>query len=159
MDVTINISIIDIEDEIIRNKIFTKLNECKTLASKVTFELLEDENIKDFSIVKEFIRKVKELNANIAIDDFGSGYSNFERLLDFEPTILKIDGSLIKNILKDSFSRNIVEAMIVFAKKEGLKTVAEFVSSKEIFDLVNELNIDYSQGFYIDKPKALEDIL
>lgn len=159
MDVTINISIIDIEDEMIRNKIFAKLNECKTLASKVTFELLEDENIKDFSIVKEFIKKVKELNGNIAIDDFGSGYSNFERLLDFEPTILKIDGSLIKNILKDSFSRNIVEAMIVFAKKEGLKTVAEFVSSKEIFDLVNELNIDYSQGFYIDKPKALEDIL
>ncbi len=159
MDVTINISIIDIEDEMIRNKIFAKLNECKTLASKVTFELLEDENIKDFSIVKEFIKKVKELNGNIAIDDFGSGYSNFERLLDFEPTILKIDGSLIKNILKDSFSRNIVEAMIVFAKKEGLKTVAEFVSSKEIFDLVNELNIDYSQGFYIDKPKVLEDIL
>ncbi|AXH09661.1 hypothetical protein CP960_12705 [Malaciobacter halophilus] len=159
MDVTINISVVDIEDDLIREKIYSKLKECKILASKVTFELLEDENIKDFSIVKEFIKNVKEFGSNIAIDDFGSGYSNFERLLDFEPTILKIDGSLIKNILKDSISRNIVEAIIVFAKKEGLKTVAEFVSSKEIFDLVNELDIDYCQGYYINKPKALDEIL
>ncbi|AXH14957.1 hypothetical protein CP985_13690 [Malaciobacter mytili LMG 24559] len=157
--VTINLSIIDIEDEHLRNKIYNNLASIGSLAQNVTFELLEDENVRDFSIVKEFIHKVKTYGVNIAIDDFGSGYSNFERLLDFEPTILKIDGSLIKNILTDSFSRNIVEAIILFAKKEKLKTVAEFVSSKEIFDLVNELDIDYSQGYYISEPKALLDLI
>ncbi len=156
--VTINLSIIDIEDENLRNKIYNNLASIGSLAQNVTFELLEDENVRDFSIVKEFIHKVKDFGVNIAIDDFGSGYSNFERLLDFEPTILKIDGSLIKNILTDSFSRNIVEAIILFAKKEKLKTVAEFVSSKEIFKLVNELDIDYSQGYYISEPKALSEL-
>ena len=62
------------------------------------FELLEDERVRDFSIVRRFITKVKSYGVKIAIDDFGAGYSNYERLLAYEPDILKIDGSLIKNI-------------------------------------------------------------
>lgn len=158
-EITINISILDIEDDISRNMILKNLNESKHLANKITFELLEDENIKDFSIIKSFIKEIKAYGVKIAIDDFGSGYSNFERLLDFEPDIIKIDGSLIKNILTDSYSKDIVEAIILFAKKQNLKIVAEFVSSKEIFDLVNSLDIDYSQGYYIDEPKELNSLV
>ena len=73
-----------------------------------------------------------------------------------QPDILKIDGSLIKNIHQDKFSRNLVETIQEFAKKENIKTVAEFVHSKEIFDIVNEIGIDYSQGYYISEPKNLK---
>ena len=68
----------------------------------------------------------------IAIDDFGSGYSNFERLLDFQPDILKIDGSLIKNIVNDPFSKHVVEAIVLFAKEEKIQTIAEFIADGDI---------------------------
>ena len=153
-DISINISITDIEDKHINKLIldFCKNNPKK--AKRVVFELLEDESFKDFSAVKEFIKTVKSYGALIAIDDFGSGYSNFERLLDFQPDILKIDGSLIKNIDKNQFSRDIVETMQDFATKIGVKTVAEFVSSETIFNIVNEIGIDYTQGYFIDEPRA-----
>ena len=153
-DISINISATDIEDKHINKLIldFCKNNPDKT--KRVVFELLEDESFKDFNAVKEFIKTVKGYGALIAIDDFGSGYSNFERLLDFQPDILKIDGSLIKNIDKNQFSRDIVETMQDFATKIGVKTVAEFVSSEAIFNIVNEIGIDYTQGYFIDEPKA-----
>ena len=122
----------------------------------MTFELLEDEEVKDFDLVKDFILEVKTKgHVKIAIDDFGSGYSNYERLLDFQPDILKIDGSLTKNILTDSYSLHVIESIIVFAKKQKIQTVAEYVSSEEIFNKIKELGIDYGQGYYLGEPKKL----
>jgi EAL domain-containing protein (putative c-di-GMP-specific phosphodiesterase class I) len=119
------------------------------------FLLLEDENVKDFNIIKEFIRHVKQRGVKIAIDDFGSGYSNFERLLEFEPDILKIDGSLIRNIVQDSYTKSIVKTIVLFAKTQNIKTIAEYVENEHIFNILNELGVDYSQGYYFGKPEAL----
>ena len=91
----------------------------------------------------------------IAIDDFGAGYSNFERLLDFEPDILKIDGSIVKNIAKDTYSRNVVETIVTFAKKQKIITIAEFVENEEIFNILYDLGVDYSQGYYFGEPKNI----
>lgn len=152
---SINISSIDIEKEKTRNKIFELLSEYKSDAHRVVFELLEDEEVKDFKIIKDFIKTVKKLGVQIAIDDFGAGYSNFERLLEFEPDILKIDGSLIKNIAIDTYSRNVVETIVDFAKKQNIETIAEFVENEEIFDILNIIGVDYSQGYYFGKPENL----
>ena len=151
--ISINLSAVDIEDRYITSIIMDFLQNNQDLAKRVVFELLEDEEFKDFDIVKDFITKVKSYGVSISIDDFGSGYSNFERLLDFQPDILKIDGSLVKNIDKSDFSRSIVETIQDFATKLKIKTVAEFVSSKEIFDIINEIGVDYIQGYYIDEPR------
>lgn len=108
-DIAINLSASDIENVNIRNYLW-KLITKKEHYGRITFELLEDEEVKDFEVIKDFIIKSKlEANVKIAIDDFGSGYSNYERLLDFQPDILKIDGSLIKNIVNDTYSRHVVE--------------------------------------------------
>ncbi len=152
-DVSINISMLDIENGYIRNKIINLLKLNATKAKRVVFELLEDENAKDYKLVFDFISLIKGLGAKIAIDDFGAGYSNFNRLLEFQPDILKIDGSLIKNIEKDVFSKNVVETIQAFAVKQNIETVAEFVSSKNILNIVNQIGIDYSQGYYIGKPE------
>ncbi len=154
-NVSINISVLDIENESIREKLIELVSMPK-YKGRVTFELLEDEDIKDFQSVKNFITYVKKVgNVKIAIDDFGSGYSNFERLLDYNPDILKIDGSLIKNIENDTFSRNLVETIVTFAKKQNIKTVAEFVENENIYNILNEMGIDYSQGYYFGKPEKL----
>lgn len=153
-DMNINLSTLDIESESIREYILEYLKQNKQYASRLCFELLEDD-IHEFELIKSFINELKSLGVKIAIDDFGAGYSNFNRLLQFQPDILKIDGSLIKNIHKDEFSRNIVESIQKFASKNSLKTVAEYVENTEIFEIINEIGIDYTQGFYIGKAEKL----
>ena len=153
-EITINLSVLDIENKYIKEEILKILNENQDIGKRVVFELLEDEDTKDFNSVKSFIREVKSLGVKIAIDDFGSGYSNFIRLLEFEPDILKIDGSLIKNIEYDEYSRKVVETIQSFATKIGIKTVAEFVSNEAIFKIINDIGIDYTQGYYIDEPRS-----
>jgi PAS domain S-box-containing protein len=156
---SINLSVLDIEKKETREEVYKLLEQYENDNDRIVFELLEDERVKDFKSIRRFIRKVKNKGVQIAIDDFGSGYSNFERLLDFEPDILKIDGSLIKNIEKDKFSRNIIETIVTFAKKQNILTIAEYVENESIFNLLYEIGVDYSQGFYFGEPKAFEDSL
>ena len=92
---------------------------------------------------------------NLAIDDFGSGYSNYKHVLKLNSDILKIDGSLIKNILEDKDSLYVVESIVNFAKKINIKTVAEFVENEEIFNKLKEIGVDYFQGYYFSKPIML----
>ena len=156
---SINISSADIEKEETRNKIYELISKYSKDTNRIVFELLEDENVKDFQVIKDFIRKVKKEGVKIAIDDFGAGYSNFERLFDFEPDILKIDGSLIRNIVSNAYSRNIVETIVAFAKKQKIETIAEYVENKEIFDILNVIGVDYSQGYYFGRPENLDEDL
>jgi len=156
MDISINLSAIDIESKTSRKKIFTLLNTYKDETHRIVFELLEDENIKDFNTIKTFIEDVKKFGVKIAIDDFGTGYSNFERLLDYQPDILKIDGSLVKDININSYSLGVVKTIVTFAKEQNIQTVAEFVENEDIYNVLNGLGIDYSQGYYFGKPQPLD---
>jgi len=158
-EISINISAVDIENKNTRDKIFHLLTKHKEYSSRVVFELLEDENVKDFNVIKKFICDVKQLGVKIAIDDFGAGYSNFERLVDFSPDILKIDGSLIKDITTNNYSKSVVKTIIAFAKEQDIKIVAEYVENQEIYDLLKELGVDYSQGYYFGKPESIKETL
>lgn len=149
-EISINLSVMDILNEHIVSYI---LNTLKNNNLKITFEILESEGIENYAEVSQFIKNVKEHGCKIAIDDFGSGYSNFAHILNLDVDYLKIDASLIKNLDTDKNSQIVVETIVGFAKKLGIKTVAEFVHSKEVFDKVVEMGIDYSQGYYISEPK------
>lgn len=151
--ISINLSMHDIEREEITHYILNLLQKHHEMAHRIIFELLESEDIKDFLRIKKFIQMVKKLGVKIAIDDFGTGYSNFERLLSYEPDILKIDGSIIKNIQNNELNQHIVETMVLFAKKQHLTTVAEFVENEAIFEIVRDMEIDYSQGYYFGRPE------
>ena len=150
---SVNLTIKDIKNQEVSTFIIEKLKE-HNIASKVVFEIVESEGIDNFEEINSFIDRVKELGCKIAIDDFGSGYSNFEYLIKLKADYIKIDGSLIKDILVNKNNQEIVITMIDFAKRQGFKTIAEFVSTKEIFDRVKELGIDYAQGYYISEPKS-----
>ena len=149
---SINLTLEDITNKNISSYIIDMLKEYN-IAPKVVFEIVESEGIQDFEYVNNFIDSVKKLGCKIAIDDFGSGYSNFEYLIKLNADYIKIDGSLIKDILLNKNNQEIVITIVDFAKRQGFKTIAEFVSSKEIFDKVKELGLDYAQGYYIHEPK------
>lgn len=128
------------------------------IAPKVVFEILEDESIKNYNLLISFVDEVKALGCKVAIDDFGSGYSNFEHLLKMNIDYLKIDASLIKNIATNENSYKITKTIIEFAKNLNLKTIAEFVENEEIFNIVRNLGADYSQGYFFSAPISAPNI-
>jgi len=152
---SINLSDSDIRDPHIVKEIIHTITKTKT-ASRIVFEILESEGIENYEDVVHFITTVKSLGAKIAIDDFGTGYSNFENILKLNVDYIKIDGSLIQGIRDQSRHHIVVESIVNFAKKIGAKTIAEFVSSEDIYNAVKEMGVDYSQGFFTGRPK--EDI-
>lgn len=125
-------------------------------AQQFTVEVLESENVEDYRVIDKFIKEFKRYGVEIAIDDFGSGFSNFTHLFELEPDILKIDGTLIKNIDTDEKSYEFVKSIVQLAKALQIKTLAEFVSSKEIFEITYDLGIDYFQGYYFSPPLTYE---
>lgn len=122
------------------------------IGQKIVFEILESEGIDNYEQVSEFINEFKILGCQFAIDDFGSGFSNFEHLIKLQVDFLKIDGSLIKNLPHDKNAQVIVKNIQNFAAELGIKTIAEFVSSREIYEIVNAMGITYSQGYYFSEP-------
>lgn len=154
--ISINISVLDIEKLSTRDKIYSLLMRHKEDTSRIIFELLEDESVKDFDEIEKFIFEVKKYGVKIAIDDFGAGYSNFERLLKYQPDILKIDGSLIKNIETDSYSLSVVKSIVAFAKEQGIEMVAEYIENENIYTILKNLGVEYSQGYYFGKPGLIE---
>jgi len=153
-EVSINLSFLDIANQVTYNKILTLLRKNPKTSSRITFEILEDEAVLDDKLLLNFIIAVKKFGVKIAIDDFGSGFSNFKRVMDINPDIIKIDGSIIKNIMTDKKSQVLTKAINDFSHSLGIKTVAEFVSDEDIFIKVSSLGIDFAQGYYISEPKA-----
>lgn len=154
---SINLSIEDIANVRTFKFIIEQLTKNKD-NKFITFELVESEGIEDFELFNKFVKTVKKFGAKISIDDFGTGYSNFSYLAKLEPDFLKIDGSLVRNIEKKK-DFDVVKAMVNFAKMYNIKTVAEFVENEDIYVLVKELGIDYSQGYYFGKPVPFESII
>jgi len=148
---SVNISMEDIQNSEIVEFICFKL-EKYGIGKRVIFELLESEEISDFDKVIPFVKKMKSYGVRFAIDDFGSGYSNFSYLLQIQLDFMKIDGSLIKNLTRESIEYHIVRAIVKFAKTLNAKVVAEHVSSEEIFTILQDFKIEYMQGYYFAEP-------
>jgi diguanylate cyclase (GGDEF)-like protein len=155
---SINLSIQDILDQPTVNYIEKVMLSTNT-ANKIVFEILESEGIENFEEVAVFIHRMKNFGAKIAIDDFGSGYSSFENIASLEIDYIKIDGSLIKNIVNNPKHAAVVEAIADFALKINAKTIAEYVASSEIYEYIKTTNITYVQGYYLGKPEPLDIIL
>ena len=142
----------DIKNTKILELILNHLDANADLGRRMTVEIVESENIKDFDLLNLFLEKLRFYGVSLAIDDFGSGYSNFIYLERIKPDYVKIDGVLIEGILDSKIAEEIVISINNLCHKFNMKTVAEFVSTEEILNKVKEIGIDYSQGYTIDKP-------
>jgi len=156
--VSVNVSFDDIANEETTSFIYDILEKNKKYTHLLEFEILESEEISDFNKVIKFISNVKKFNCDVGVDDFGAGYSNFNLLTLLDIDFVKIDGSLIEHITTSKDLEIIVNTIVNFSKELNLNTVAEFVSSKEIYEKVKELGIDYCQGYYFEKPIGYEKI-
>ncbi|MBU4111152.1 EAL domain-containing protein, partial [bacterium] len=153
---SVNITIDDIINEDTRDFIYSYIQN-NSVANRVTFEIVESENIENFETIERFINVVKSFGCKIAIDDFGTGYSNFEYLMRLQADFIKIDGSIIKEILHDKKSELITSVIVAFAKEMHIQVIGEFVENKEINDKLIQLGVNKSQGYYFHKPSATLD--
>lgn len=153
-EISVNITYENINSPEFFTFIYNRLKMHK--GPRITFEILESEDIKDYNILDSFIDMANSFGCQIAIDDFGSGYSNFTHLLKLKLDYIKIDGSIISTLINDENSRTILSIIVQYAKKANIKTIAEFVSSAEIAELVREAGVDYFQGYYCGKPQKAE---
>jgi diguanylate cyclase (GGDEF)-like protein len=151
---SINLAFSDILNERTREYLFEKIIEYD-IASQLTVEILETQEFESNEVITKFILDIYSYGAKIAIDDFGSGFANFKHMTTIESDYMKIDGSLIRDIVEDKNDRLVVETIVSFAKKLGKKTIAEFVHSKEVYEMVKNMGIDFAQGFYLAEPSPV----
>ncbi|GGD32711.1 REC domain-containing phosphodiesterase [Malaciobacter pacificus] len=156
--VSVNISFDDIANEETTKFIYESLEQNREYTDRLEFEILESEEISDFNEVSKFISNIKKFDCIVGVDDFGAGYSNFNLLTLLDIDFVKIDGSLIESINTSKDLEIIVSTIANFSKEFGVKTVAEYVSNEDIYNKIKELNIDYCQGYYFDKPSSFDSI-
>ena len=123
------------------------------------FELTESAAVANLARAEVMMKRLRELGCTIALDDFGTGLSSLQYLRALPIDMLKIDGSFVRDVLKDPRAESMVQAMAQLARSMNLITVAEYVETEEIRLRVARLGVDYGQGFAIAKPAPLAEAL
>jgi diguanylate cyclase (GGDEF)-like protein/PAS domain S-box-containing protein len=118
----------------------------------VMFEITETAALEDLPGARGLMIEIKELGCGFVLDDFGVGFSSFYYLRELPVDVVKIDGSFIRNLSESSDDLILVNALCSVARGFGKKITAEFVESAEILSLIEKMDIDYAQGYYIGKP-------
>ncbi len=118
----------------------------------IVFELTERDTVRNVDTLKSFVEALKKEGFHFAVDDFGSGFSSFLYLKHLPVDFVKIEGEFVRSILQSKMDRAFVISMIALAETLGIQTIAEFVESKEVFEVVKTLGVNYAQGYYIGKP-------
>jgi Amt family ammonium transporter len=124
----------------------------------ICFEITETSAIANLSRAVVFMQRLRSIGCRFALDDFGSGLSSFAYLKTLPVDFLKIDGVFIKDIETDPIARAMVSAINTIGHEMGLLTVAEFVESEGILCCLQELGVDYAQGYHLGRPQPLTDI-
>ncbi len=153
---TLNLSYIDINNRELCDRLMRKVKQMK-IGSRLTVEIVESEQIEDLEQVNEFIFALKKLGVRIAIDDFGSGFSNFDNIVNLDVDYVKLDGSLVSKI-HDKKYRIILENMVNICHDLGIKTIAEYISDESIMGLAKSIGVDYLQGYHLHKPEHWDSV-
>ena len=132
---------------------FFRENDVK---GRLILEITESESIKDYQWITSIVSEFREAGALLAIDDFGSGYSNLEKLIELQPDILKLDGSIIRTIDVDPKLQILVRHINSLAHSLGIKTQAEFVHNQAVQDILVDMGVNYLQGFHLSEPLPID---
>ncbi len=120
--------------------------------SKIVFEVVESEKIENYEHLRVILEYYNKQGIKTALDDVGSGYSTLNALALLHPNIIKIDIALIQNIDKDPLKESVFKAIVGVAKEHNIKVLAEGIETKEEFEKIKTLGVDYGQGYFIAKP-------
>ncbi len=151
--VSINLLPTDLEDDAIMSALKSIPEKVR---KRILLEITEVEGIYSFERIKKSINELRRLGYRAGIDDFGAGYSNLINITQLKIDFLKIDGSLIKDIVKNEVSEILTATVADFCKKVGIRVIAEYVENPQIIEKLMSLGIEYGQGFYLGKPGEIQ---
>ena len=157
--ISVNISKETLTENNFLEKYLRILSKYKSNASEIELEITEGIAINNELDIKEILTKIKNKGFKISIDDFGTGYSSLNMLQIMPIDIIKIDKSFIDKINKFNNNENLIEVIMMIAKKMNLKTVAEGVEDKEQVDYLKKVKCDLIQGYYYSKPIKLNEFI
>jgi EAL domain-containing protein (putative c-di-GMP-specific phosphodiesterase class I) len=152
---SINLSGASIADEYLLDFIQNLFSSSGVDPKQVCFEITETTAIANMSRATSFIQRLKTLGCTFALDDFGSGFSSFAYLKHLPVDYLKIDGSFVRGIADEPIDYALVESVNNIGHVIGMKTIAEFVKDERIQHILEEMGVDYLQGYQIAKPSPL----
>lgn len=149
--ITINLNVQDIYNRKILRMIFEKMQKTK-YPQNFVFELIESEEIRDYEYIQEFSDRIHEYGGKVAIDDFGSGFSNLLHIINIRADYIKIDGEIIRKLTTDSRCRDFLEFINAWCEKVGQELICEYVENEQIQEIMEDIGVHHSQGYYFSKP-------
>ncbi|HTH13896.1 MAG TPA: EAL domain-containing protein, partial [Spirochaetia bacterium] len=149
-DFSVNLTIEDLANEETMRFLLGQVRR-SGMARRLIVEIVETEELEDYESANLALDELRAAGIRIAIDDFGSGYSSFEYLLKLSPTFIKIDRSIVSQLEAEPRAVQLTRSIVDFAKTSGMLTVAEFIDSERVLDLVKTLGVDYAQGWSIGR--------
>jgi diguanylate cyclase (GGDEF)-like protein/PAS domain S-box-containing protein len=152
---SINLSGQSLSDEEILRFVINSFENIGIDPRKFCFEITETAAIANLTNATHFIKTLKERGVRFSLDDFGSGLSSFAYLKNLPVDYLKIDGQFVKDVLVDPIDLAMVKSINDIGHVMGKKTIAEFVETRAILDIMEDIGIDYAQGYGIAKPSVL----
>ncbi|MGD9825125.1 MAG: EAL domain-containing protein [Desulfobacter sp.] len=153
--VNINLSGASINSLELYDFITAKITEYSIDPTSICFEITETVAVRNLRAATDFINECKKIGIQFALDDFGTGASSFSYLKNMPVDYLKIDGNFVKNIERDDVDRAMTETINRIGHLLGKKTIAEYAENKTIIDILNEIGVDFAQGFGVCKPMPL----
>lgn len=152
---TINLSAISVKNDKMCDFIGEKLSYYNVNPQHLCFEITESTAITNLSQTIKLIEGIKQLGCYFALDDFGSGMISLSYLRNLPVDYLKIDGSFVKNLVNNSVDYCLVDCFDRIAHVMNMETIAEWVEDQEILGILQEIGVDYAQGYGIERPIPL----
>lgn len=156
--ISVNITAHSLDWEI-EEYIEQKLKEYRVSANYLWIEITEQDMLTNSDMVIRKISRLKEAGHKLLIDDFGMGHTSLIYLESDHFDVVKLDGSLVRDIIKKKTNQKIVSSVIELAKKLNVKVVAEYVETEEEYNLLKDMGCDWYQGYLFSKPIPLEEFI
>ncbi|HZR01768.1 MAG TPA: GGDEF domain-containing phosphodiesterase [Burkholderiales bacterium] len=157
--VAVNLSPLSLRDHALPAMVARSLESWEVAPDCLTLEIVESSMIHNFAQAAAILHELRSIGVRLSVDDFGTGYSCLAYLRQLPLNELKVDQSLVRNLLRSREDRQLVQATIDLAHNFELKAVAEGVESESMWNALTEMGCDFIQGFALSRPLEIEEFL
>ncbi len=157
--VNVNLSGVSLNDDRFINSLFGILNQQPQFTRRLCVEITEGVALQDLERTRQFMRRLQRMGARVALDDFGAGYTSFSYLKELPADTIKIDGSLIRDMLTSEANIAIVNSIVDLAHNLGMECIAEWVEDVATLRTLAEMGVDYVQGYVISAARMPSEML
>ena len=155
--VNVNLSVVQLLQADIVSIIDKALEQSQVLPENLTLEVTESLAINDMERMKEILNSIRKLGVKMALDDFGTGYSSLNHIREIPFDVIKVDQSFVKDLAEDAYSKSFIKLVAGLAETLGASICVEGVETLEQYEILQDMQIKYIQGYYIDHPMPKED--